>query len=48
MFATHIWTDMDAEAAEDLRRDRAGFIRNVASSMKGGSVKGETFDRVLK
>ena len=36
-----------AEAAEDLRKNRAGFIRNVTNSMQGGSVNGESFDRVL-
>jgi hypothetical protein len=36
-----------AEAAEDLRKNRAGFIANVKNSMNGGYVKGESFDRVL-
>jgi len=36
------------EAAEDLRRNREGFISNVKSSMRGGIVRGETFDKVLK
>ncbi|WWC67995.1 uncharacterized protein I206_101914 [Kwoniella pini CBS 10737] len=39
---------LNKEAAEDLRRNREGFIQNVKSSMRGGTVKGETFDRVLK
>ncbi|WWC59517.1 uncharacterized protein I303_102073 [Kwoniella dejecticola CBS 10117] len=39
---------LNKEAAEDLRRNREGFIQNVKNSMKGGTVKGETFDRVLK
>ncbi|KAL7420033.1 NEDD8-conjugating protein ubc12 [Cryptotrichosporon argae] len=39
---------LNKEAAEDLRRNRDGFIANVKSAMRGGSVKGETFDRVLK
>lgn len=37
----------NAEAAEDLRRDRQGFIANVKTSMAGGRVRGETFDRVI-
>ena len=36
-----------AEAAEDLRRNREVFARNVATSLRGGSVNGVTFDRVL-
>ncbi|KAG6358754.1 hypothetical protein INS49_012273 [Diaporthe citri] len=36
------------EAAEDLRNNREGFKRNVRSSMAGGSVRGVSFDRVLK
>jgi hypothetical protein len=36
-----------AEAAEDLRRNREIFARNVATSLRGGSVNGVTFDRVL-
>jgi ubiquitin-conjugating enzyme E2 M len=39
--------DVDTEAAEDLRRDRQGFIANVKTSMAGGRVRGETFDRVI-
>jgi len=34
------------EAAEDLRRNRDAFAANVKTSMRGGSVRGETFDRV--
>ena len=39
---------LNKEAAEDLRNNREGFKRNVRSSMNGGSVKGNTFDRVSK
>ncbi|CAD6574849.1 MAG: NEDD8-conjugating protein ubc12 [Tremellales sp. Tagirdzhanova-0007] len=39
---------LNKDAAEDLRRNREGFVQNVKTSMRGGSVKGETFDRVLK
>ncbi|KAF2403865.1 hypothetical protein EJ06DRAFT_536184 [Trichodelitschia bisporula] len=35
-------------AAEDLKNSRETFKRNVRSSMMGNSVKGETFDRVMK
>jgi len=38
---------LNKEAAEDLRRDREGFVRNVKNSLKGGSVKGEVYGRVL-
>lgn len=38
---------LNKEAAEDLRSTREGFKRNVKTSMAGGSVKGETFERVL-
>lgn len=34
------------DAAEDLRRDRAGFSRNVKNSMRGHPVNGESFDNV--
>jgi len=39
---------LNKEAAEDLRSNRSGFIQNVKASMRGGSVKGETFDKVVK
>ncbi|KAK7698699.1 Chitin synthase, class 3 [Diaporthe eres] len=39
---------LNKEAAEDLRNNREGFKRNVRSSMAGGSVRGVSFDRVLK
>ncbi|BFZ63929.1 NEDD8-conjugating protein ubc12 [Saitoella coloradoensis] len=39
---------LNKEAAEDLRRDREGFRRNVRSSMVGSSVRGQTFDRVAR
>lgn len=39
---------LNKEAAEDLKNNREGFKRNVRSAMGGGSVKGESFDRVLK
>ena len=39
---------LNKEAANDLMTDRDRFKRNVRSSMGGGSVKGETFDRVMK
>ncbi|KAM0281563.1 hypothetical protein ACHAQH_003431 [Verticillium albo-atrum] len=39
---------LNKEAAEDLRSNRDGFKRNVRASMAGGSVKGISYDRVLK
>lgn len=39
---------LNKDAAVDLQTDRDRFKRNVRSAMAGGSVKGETFDRVLK
>ena len=39
---------LNKEAAEDLRSNREGFKRNVRSSMGGGAVKGQNFDRVLR
>lgn len=39
---------LNKEAAEDLARDREGFKRNVRAAMGGGSVRGTSFDRVLK
>ncbi|KAB5554654.1 putative E2 ubiquitin-conjugating enzyme [Coniochaeta sp. 2T2.1] len=39
---------LNKEAAEDLRNYRDGFRRNVRSAMKGGVVRGQTFDVVMK
>jgi ubiquitin-conjugating enzyme E2 M len=39
---------LNKEAAEDLRSNREGFKRNVRSSMSGGAIKNQSFDRVLK
>ncbi|KAK4685803.1 ubiquitin-conjugating enzyme E2 M, partial [Tremellales sp. Uapishka_1] len=39
---------LNKAAAEDLRRDRNTFVQNVKTSLRGGSIKGETFDKVLK
>lgn len=38
---------LNKDAAQDLMADRDRFRRNVRSSMGGGQVKGEAFDRVL-
>jgi hypothetical protein len=35
------------DAAEDLRRNRDLFAKNVTNSMRGGSVGRESFDKVL-
>jgi len=39
---------LNKEAAEDLRTNRDGFRRNAKTAMGGGSVKGQSYDRVLK
>jgi ubiquitin-conjugating enzyme E2 M len=39
---------LNKAAAEDLKTNREGFKRNVRTAMAGGSVKGESFERVLK
>jgi len=38
---------LNKEAAEDLRRDRDAFLRNVKTSLRGGSVRSETYDKVV-
>lgn len=37
---------LNKEAAEDLRRHRDAFANNVKTAMRGGNVRGETFDKV--
>ena len=37
-----------SRAKAERLRDRDGFKRNVRSSMAGGSVKGISYDRVMK
>ncbi|KAF2203621.1 hypothetical protein GQ43DRAFT_411271 [Delitschia confertaspora ATCC 74209] len=39
---------LNKEAAEDLKVNREGFKRNVRTALGGGSVKGESYERVLK
>ncbi|KAF2096625.1 hypothetical protein NA57DRAFT_58528 [Rhizodiscina lignyota] len=39
---------LNKDAAEDLKSNREGFKRNVRAAMGGGSVRGESFERVLK
>lgn len=39
---------LNKDAAEDLKTNREGFKRNVRAAMGGGSVKGVSFERVLK
>jgi hypothetical protein len=39
---------LNKDAAEDLKANREGFKRNVRAAMGGGSVKGVSFERVLK
>ena len=36
-----------SEAAEDLRRDRQAFARNVTTALKGGSIRGEKYDKLI-
>ena len=38
---------LNKEAAEDLRSNREGFKRNVRTSMSGGAVKGQQYERVI-
>jgi len=38
---------LNKEAAEDLRNHREGFKRNVRQAMQGGTVRGETYQKVL-
>jgi len=38
---------LNKEAAEDLKTNRQGFIRNVRTAMSGGPIRGDLFDRVL-
>ncbi|KAH9944168.1 E2 ubiquitin-conjugating enzyme [Epithele typhae] len=37
---------LNKEAAEELKRNREQFLHNVKTSMRGGSVKGERYDKV--
>lgn len=39
---------LNKEAANQMAKDRDGFMRAVRASMDGGSVGGEQFDRVRK
>lgn len=39
---------LNKDAAEDLKTNREGFKRNVRTSMAGGAVRGQTFERVAK
>lgn len=39
---------LNKEAAEDLRSNREGFKRNVRTAMSGGTVKGQTYERVVQ
>ncbi|EEP81239.1 NEDD8-conjugating enzyme Ubc12 [Uncinocarpus reesii 1704] len=39
---------LNKEAAEDLRLNREQFKRNVRNAMAGGTVKGITYERVMK
>ena len=38
---------LNKEAAEDLRSNREGFKRNVRTSMSGGAIKGQQYERVI-
>ncbi|THH33558.1 hypothetical protein EUX98_g679 [Antrodiella citrinella] len=37
---------LNKEAAEELRKNRDQFLYNVKTSMRGGHIKGEQYDRV--
>lgn len=39
---------LNKDAAEDLRATRDTFKKNVRNSMAGGSVRGISFERVLR
>lgn len=39
---------LNKEAAEELRKDRSQFASTVKRALGGGSVKGVTFDKVVK
>jgi len=38
---------LNKEAAEDLRSNREGFKRNVRMAMAGGTVRNQSYERVL-
>lgn len=38
---------LNKEAAEELRKDRSKFAKDVKKSLSGGTVLGETYDSVL-
>lgn len=39
---------LNKEAADDLRHNREGFKRNVRTAMAGGTIRGTTYDRVIR
>ncbi|KAL2218366.1 NEDD8-conjugating enzyme Ubc12 [Thermoascus aurantiacus ATCC 26904] len=39
---------LNNEAADDLRTNREGFKRNVRTAMSGGTVRGVTYERVIR
>lgn len=39
---------LNKEAADDLRMNREGFKRNVRTAMSGGTVRGVTYERVIR
>lgn len=38
---------LNKEAAEELRKNREQFLYNVKTSMRGGNIKGVTYNKVL-
>ncbi|KIK49457.1 hypothetical protein CY34DRAFT_796863 [Suillus luteus UH-Slu-Lm8-n1] len=38
---------LNKEAAEELRKNREQFLYNVKTSMRGGNIKGVTYDKVF-
>ena len=38
---------LNQDAAKQLREDPAGFDRDVAASLRGGSVKGHRFEKLV-
>ena len=35
------------DAAEELRKNREQFIQNVKTSMRGGNIRGQHYDKVI-
>ena len=40
--------DINIDAAEELRRNREQFMRNVKQTLYGGSIRGQQYDKVIE